>query len=106
MPVAITSRYYKSAVYPVADAAGIAHPTVSIRPPTSPMPGTTIYRHLVSGLETIEYLAWRYYSDSAQWWRIAEANDLRYPLDLAPGSLINIPGANDLGTVVRNRSFG
>ena len=73
---------------------------------TPPAAGVTIYRHQVTGLETLEYLAWRYYGNSALWWRISEANDLRYPIGLEPGSTINIPGVNDLGTVVRNRSFG
>jgi len=106
MPVNIASRYYASAVYVATGADGAAHPTVAIRPPTPPAGRIAIYNHRVSGLETIEYLAWRYYGDSAQWWRIAEANGLRYPIDLPPGSLIAIPGANDLGAIVRNRSFG
>jgi nucleoid-associated protein YgaU len=106
MPVSITSRYAKSTVYQVAGADQVSHPTIAIRPPTPPAPGVTIYRHLVSGADTIEYLAWRYYGDSALWWRIAEANDLQYPMDLPVGSSINIPGATDLGTVVRTRRFG
>jgi hypothetical protein len=84
----------------------VSHATIAIRPPTPPAAGVTIYRHLVSGVETIEYLAWRYYGDSSLWWRIAEANSVQYPFDLSPGSYINISGANDLGTVVRTRSFG
>lgn len=106
MPVGITSRYYKTVTYIADDARGVTHPTIGIRPSTPPGAGVTIYRHLVSGLETIEYLAWRYYGASSLWWRIAEANDVNYPFDLPIGSSINIPGVNDLGTVVRNRSFG
>jgi nucleoid-associated protein YgaU len=59
----------------------------------------------VTGVETIEYLAWRYYGDSKLWWRIAEANDLQFALDIVPGTTLNIPGIRDLGTVVRTRSF-
>jgi nucleoid-associated protein YgaU len=106
MPVAITSRYYNSAVYLADDPKGAAHPTLAIRPPTPPAPNVTIYNHQVTGVETIEYLAWRYYGDSSLWWRIAEANGLQYPMDFAPGAMIAIPGPNDLGTIVRNRSFG
>jgi hypothetical protein len=106
MPVAITSRYYGSAIYTADDPQGNPHPTIAIRPPTPPGPSVTIYNHLLSGIETIEYLAWRYYGDGSMWWRIAEANDLQYPMDLQPGALIGIPGANDTGTIVRNRSFG
>jgi hypothetical protein len=106
MPVTIQSRYYNSDVYQATGPDGVAHPTIAIRLPTPPAPGVTIYRHLISGVEMIEYLAWRYYGDSSLWWRIAEANSVQYPFDLTPGSYINIPGANDLGTVVRTRSFG
>lgn len=106
MPVAITSRYYQTPVYDALDANGVSHPTIAIRLPTPPAPGTTQYQHLVSGLETIEYLAWRYYGNSQLWWRIAEANDLQFAPSLAPGMTLNIPGTRDLGTVVRNRVFG
>jgi hypothetical protein len=105
MPISITSRYYKLLVYDATSAAGTSHPTVAIRSSTPPAPGTTVYRHTVSGVETMEYLAWRYYGDSKMWWRIAEANPPRFPLDLPTATPLNIPRANDLGTVVRDRRF-
>ena len=105
MPVSITSRYYKLPVYAAAAANRISHPTVAIRPPTPPDPDTTLYRHIVTGVETMEYLAWRYYGDSRLWWRIAEANTTRFPLDLPAATALDIPAANDLGTVVRDRRF-
>ena len=105
MPVSITSRYYRLPVYAAADANRISHPTVAIRPPTPPGPDTTLYRHIVTGVETMEYLAWRYYGDSRLWWRIAEANATRFPLDLPAATALDIPAANDLGTVVRDRRF-
>ncbi len=106
MPVNVLSRYYNLDVYLAPGPDQVNRPTIAVRVSTPPAAGVTIYRHLVSGVETIEYLAWRYYGDSSFWWRIAEANSLQYPFDLRPGGYINIPGANDLGTVVRNRSFG
>jgi hypothetical protein len=105
MAITITSRYYLSPVYNATNAEGVSHATVAIRPPTPPDPNTTLYSHLVSGVETIEYLAWRYYGDSSLWWRIAEANDLVFATDFKPGMTLSIPAPNDLGTVVRNRSF-
>jgi nucleoid-associated protein YgaU len=105
MPVLITSRYAQAQVYDATDAAGVRHATVAIRPSTPPPPGTPLYRHTVTGVETIEYLAWRYYGNSAQWWRIAEANPLVFPTDIQPGTVLNIPGSRDIGTIVRNRSF-
>jgi hypothetical protein len=106
MPLFINSRYYNQVVYDAPDPSGVTHPTIGIRQPTPPPPGTTMYQHLVSGVETIEYLAWRYYGNSSYWWRIAEANGLTFPIDIPTGSTLKIPGAGDLGTVVRNRSFG
>jgi nucleoid-associated protein YgaU len=106
MPVSVSSRYYKIPVYAAADAEQTRHPTVAIRPPTPPAQGATLYRHLVSGVESMEYLAWRYYGDSALWWRIAEANPLRFPLDLPAATPLDIPAATDIGNVVRDRRFG
>lgn len=106
MPVLINSRYYNQVTYDAPDPEGVLHPTIGIRQPTPPAPGTTMYQHLVSGVETIEYLAWRYFGDSKFWWRIAEANGLAFPVDLPPGTILQIPNSSDLGTVVRTRSFG
>jgi nucleoid-associated protein YgaU len=105
MTVGLKSRYYMTPVDTETDPRGNPHPTIAIRPPTPPAAGTVLYSHLVTGTETIEYLAWRYFGDSSLWWRIAEANALQYPMGLQPGSTLQIPGASDLGTVVRNRSF-
>ena len=52
----------------------MTHPTIGIRQPTPPVPGSTTYQHQVSGVETIEYLAWRYYGDSKYWWAFARAS--------------------------------
>lgn len=106
MPVNINSRYY---TLPVLDAVGggrAGHPTVAMRPPQPPAANAVLFRHIVTGVETIEYLAWRYYGDSKLWWRIAEANPLRFPLDLPPATPLNVPAETDIGTVVRDRSFG
>ena len=105
MPVDITSRYAQSPVYDATGADGVTYATVAIRPPTPPAPGTSMYRHTVTAVETIEYLAWRYYGNSALWWRIAEANGLIFATDIVPGTVLNIPGTRDIGTIVRNRSF-
>jgi hypothetical protein len=106
MPVGATSRYYNSPIYSVTLADQKSRPTIAIRPPTPPAAGTTLYSHVMTGLETIEYLAWRYYADSRLWWRLAEANPTQFPLDWSPGTPLNVPAANDLGTVIRTRSFG
>src|SRR5690349_10106888 len=105
MPVSNTSRYAQSPTYDAVDSDGVSHPTIAIRPPAPPAPGVLLYRHLVTGTETIEYLSARYYGSSDAWWRIAEANGLLFPLDLVPGMTVNIPAAGDVGRIVRTRRF-
>jgi hypothetical protein len=105
MPISNTSRYFGLDVYEAQDAHQASHSTVAIRP-TVPLPkDTTFYRHPITGVENIEYLAWRYYGSSDSWWRIAEANEIVFPLDLEPGMTLNIPAPGDVGRIVRTRRF-
>jgi hypothetical protein len=104
MPITIRSRYHGLTVQAIEAPDGSVRATVALRPPTPPQPRTQLYKHLVTGVENIEYLAWRYYGSSDAWWRIAEANPLAFPLDVKPGTPIAVPAADDLGRVVRTRS--
>jgi hypothetical protein len=105
MPVTVTSRYYGSSVHDVDDPDRGRVPTVAIRLPTSLRPNTRLIQHVVTGVEDIEYLAWRYYGASDAWWRIAEANPMIFPFDLRPGTAIVIPASDDLGRIQRRRNF-
>jgi len=105
MPVTNTSRYFGLVVYEAEDAGGVSRPTVSIRPTSPPPRDTTFYRHPLTGVEDIEYLAWRFFGSSDAWWRIAEANELIFPLDLRPGMTVSIPSPGEVGRVVRTRRF-
>lgn len=105
MPLLIQSRYRGLPVYQVEQPDGSTRATVAIRPSTPPVRTAQPFRHTVAGLEGIEYLAWRYYGSSDAWWRIAEANPLAFPLDLAPGASVAIPALEDLGRIERTRSF-
>ena len=105
MPVSNTSRYFGLDVYDAEDADGVTHPTVSIRPSTPLPQNTTFYRHPITGVEDIEYVAFRFFGSSDSWWRIAEANELFFPLDLKPGMTINVPAPGDVGRIVRTRRF-
>jgi nucleoid-associated protein YgaU len=104
MPIDVTSRYRGAPTFEVDDPSRGPQPTVAIRTPTGLLPGT-VYRHVVVAPEDIEYLAWRYYGNSAQWWRIAEANPLVFPLDLRPGTALIIPAPDALGRIERTRRF-
>lgn len=105
MPVSVSSRYHGLPVHEITDSKNESHPAVAIRPSSQVSSIGAQYRHLVTGTEDIEYLAWKFYGSSKEWWRIAEANELRFPLDLSPGMSIIIPSVNDVGLVVRDRRF-
>lgn len=47
--------------------------------------------HVVTSGESLDQLALRYYGNEELWWRIADANPARLPLDLSPGETIVIP---------------
>ncbi len=89
MAVSIGSRYRQLSAYSAAAADGTVRPTLPIR--RTPVQGATTYRHLVSGVEDIEYLAWRYLGDSLAWWALADANPVSFPLDIAPGEILDVP---------------
>ncbi|HEY4240003.1 MAG TPA: hypothetical protein VGM88_09320 [Kofleriaceae bacterium] len=91
MPVSPTSRYYGL-------AAGALRPL----PDQSNVGG---YKHRVTALENIEYLAWRYFGHSEDYWRILDANPTRFPLDLKPSEQLLVPVGADVGLVLRTRKF-
>lgn len=101
MPVDVTSRYYSLAAVEVEDDGDVstALPARLVRPPA----GESLYNHLLTGVEDVEYLAWRYHGDSRSWWRIADANPLVFPLDLPPGTTVKIPSTAGAGRVLRTR---
>lgn len=105
MPISTTSRYFGLPVYKAVAADDTAHPTLAMRPAAPPPPGTGMVRHVLTGDETLEYLAFRHFGSSDAWWRIAEANPTRFPTDWKPGMVVNIPSAGDVGRVVRTRTF-
>lgn len=47
--------------------------------------------HTLVGNETLDQLAVRYYGREDLWWRIADANPGRFPLDWGPGDTLIIP---------------
>ncbi len=103
MPVDVTSRYrLQPTVETVID--GVASAAIAIRPQPDPPLGD-LYNHRLTGVEDLEYLAWRYLGRSTSWWAIADANPLTFPLDLRPGATVRIPQLGDVGRVARSRSF-
>lgn len=103
MAVSIASRYRGLEVYDAADSTGAVHPTVAIRRHVPPPTGAVDYRHRVTGVEDIEYLAWRFHGDSEIWWRVADANPTACPLDLRPGDALAVPTISGFGRIDRER---
>src|SRR5262245_45839283 len=103
MSVQLTSRYHGLAVHQIDDRRG-THAALALRPSPA-LSGVGDYRHRVAGLENLEYLAWRYYGRSQDFWRILDANPLRFPLDLKPAETLTVPIGADVGLVQRTRRF-
>ncbi|MCA1568385.1 MAG: LysM peptidoglycan-binding domain-containing protein [Acidobacteria bacterium] len=105
MPVQPNSRYRGLYTFEAQDSDGVVRPTIAMRLVGEPPRDPSSFRHVVTAGETMEYLAWRYYSTSEAWWRIADANPRAFPFYLEPGTSIVIPAAGDVGRVERTRRF-
>ena len=103
MPVDVTSRYWSFGSYSVTTDRGDTS-ALPERPRRAPS-DDELYNHRLTGVETIEYLAWRYFGNSVAWWHVADANELAFPLDHRPGATIKIPPVSAIGRVRRTRSF-
>jgi hypothetical protein len=104
MPVNQTSRYRALSPY-VVRLGGEPTATIPARLVPGPEPVETPYYHTVIAGETIESLAWRYLGSSEAWWQIADVNEMRFPTDLLPASLVVIPTGAAPGQVIRTRTF-
>lgn len=106
MTVSISSRYRTLGVIDAPDAAGVLHPTVPIRRHDPVSQARSVYNHRVTGAEVIDYLAWRTLGAGEQWWRLADANRLAFPLDLVPGQALSLPAREVVGMLPsRERVF-
>ena len=105
MPIAIRSRYAPAAIQQEPDKQGVAQTSLPARRHEPVDPAAARSRHVLTGTETLETLAWRYAGSSDGWWRIADANPLVFPLDWRPGQVVEILGSGDAGRIVRDRRF-
>lgn len=88
--IASNSRYATSTVVTVDMPNGTSRLVVL---PTAPVASTFNYiNHILSSQETIDALAYRYFGDPTQWWRIANANpEIINWVNPVPGVSIRIP---------------
>lgn len=100
MPVAVSSRYRGLPSRTVQTEDG---PTTAIARRPQPAQPATALTHVLTGVETVEYLAWRFHGRSQMWWHIADANPLSFPLDWRAGQAVAMPATSGLGRVTRTR---
>ena len=79
------SRYFSSDVVDRADGPSLEHRIVG-----APESYADAIEHTLVAGETLPLLARRYYGNEALWWRIADANGLRFPLDFEAGDVLTI----------------
>lgn len=106
MTVSARSRHARLAPLQAPDASGVPRTGLPIRRHAGVPASAARYTHLVTGAESLEYLAWRYQGSSEGWWRVADANPLRFPLDWRPGDEVQVASTSSVpGLVERDRRF-
>jgi hypothetical protein len=86
MAVTLFSRYYGLGTVSVDDRTSLAERPI---PPLVDYPDSLL--HVMKGGETLDLLAFVYYGREDLWWRIADANPARFPMDWAAGDTVVIP---------------
>ncbi len=102
MPVDSRSRYYGFASYTVVDARRGVQPAIPARLEVQAYSSVSL--HQLRALEGMEQLAAQLIGDSAEWWRLADANPNRFALDLRPADTLLMPVV-DTGQVTRTRRW-
>jgi len=86
MAVTIYSRYYGLDTVRIDGQTSLA-----LRPIPLLVDYPDSLLHVIRVGETLDQLAFIYYGREDLWWRIADANPGRFPLDWAPGDTVVIP---------------
>lgn len=83
----ISSRYNWS-VYYIDPKNGDFYGT---RQPLNLRKHASDFFHVVSDVDRIDLIAYKYYRDVKLWWVIAEFNNITNPLELHSGTVLRIP---------------
>ena len=86
MPVTIFSRYYNIKKIEINGKHALQKRVTQLQ---KDYPDSI--QHTLVGNETLDQLAEKYYGREDLWWRIADANPGRFPLDWGPGDTLTIP---------------
>lgn len=85
-----TSRYAQVPTAIYTDRDGVQHPYVTLRP--FPAAAPTRELHALTGGERLDLLAFRFFGDAEQFWRLCDANTELRPEDLEVlGTPIRVP---------------
>ena len=80
------SRYAASILYASGDGDFLG-----MRPPIKTTPRPDDRFHTVVEGDRIDLLAFRYLGAADLWWIICDYNDIFFPLELPPGTVLSIP---------------
>jgi hypothetical protein len=105
MPVSPRSRYAGQPVLQAPDASGVPRTHLPIRRHVPPSAAVPRYAYRITGLETLEYVSWRTQGSSEGWWRVADGNPLRFPLDWRAGERVDVVSPGSTGLIQRDRRF-
>ncbi len=86
MAISLYSRYYKLETVEVNGQASLSQ---RLTKAAEAVPGSLT--HTLVGTETLDQLAAKYYGRADLWWRIADANPHKFPLDWQAGDTVVIP---------------
>ena len=105
MPVSARSRYARQTTQQAPDASGTPRTLLPIRRHVPPSTLAPRYTYRLTGTETLEYVAWRTQGSSDDWWRLADGNPLRFPLDWRSGEHVDVVSLGSPGLIQRDRRF-
>lgn len=86
MAVSIYSRYYNNRTQELDGKLSLQQ-RAAVKPKSYP----DSLEHTLVGTETLDQLALKYYGREDLWWRIADANPEKFPLDWQAGDTLVIP---------------
>lgn len=104
MPVRPDSRFAELPVLRVTAPDGSTREVIGLRLRRGPAPPVAT-RHLVTEGEVVDLISRIHFGSEGLWWRLLDANPLRYPLDLEAGDVLDVPAAVEATRVTRARTF-
>lgn len=74
----------------------------STRTPVSIDPHKADKFHMVTEMDNIEMISYKYYGTVDYWWALANLNGISYPMELTIGELLRIPTIKRLKVAINN----